>query len=99
MQVGWIDLKKRTQNSSLLYLLSEISGISRAENLTKPVPKHKMKDKIIFHISFSMATLVAHLNKALRYLPPAKYIPAKKTRCAIIIKRGPPMIINKGSCQ
>ena len=46
-----------------------------------------------------MVTLVAHLNKALRYLAPAKYIPAKKNRCAIIIKIGPPMINNKGSCQ
>jgi len=54
---------------------------------------------IFFHISFSMVTLVAHLSKALMYLPPAKYIPAKKARCAIIIKIGPPMIINKGSCQ
>ncbi len=46
-----------------------------------------------------MVTLVAHLNKALTYLPPAKYIPAKKTRCAIIIKRGPPIIISNGSRQ
>ena len=46
-----------------------------------------------------MVILVAHLNKALRYLPPAKYIPAKKNRCAIIIRIGPPMIVNKGSCQ
>ena len=51
------------------------------------------------YISFSMVTLVAHLNKALTYLYPAKYIPAKKTRWAIIIKRGPPMIISKGSRQ
>jgi hypothetical protein len=44
-----------------------------------------------------MVILVAHLNRALRYLPPAKYIPVKKNRCAIIIKIGPPIIINIGN--
>ncbi len=35
---------------------------------------------LFFLINFSSVTLVAHLKNTMTYLPPAKYIPAKKTR-------------------
>ncbi len=54
---------------------------------------------IFTHISFSSVTRVAHLKNTMTYLPPARYMPAKNTRCAITIKRGPPMIISRGLCQ